>query len=276
MSILETLKEIPVNDETALIAAFAATAGYFFRGFFGFVELPFTRRERHAAAAVNEASAMEIMASQVVESNKQVLVSNQHTVVLTQTITNLIEKGDAEREMFRKRDQERDQQHTAQIKALEKSLIESQEALKDTQERVTNLSEIVQKISIENEGKDRTIATHQRTIDDLNGRILKLEHDNKKAHQQLVERDNEITRLKARVAELESKQPPTAIEATVTIVEPTIDADTQAVREILADLRKEPATTTPEPGKDGQSATLPALPGDTAESVPLDSAGDGV
>lgn len=267
MSILETLKEIPVDNETALLGAIAAAMGYFFGGFFGFMKLPFTRRERNAEAAVNEASAMEIMASQIVESNKQVLVSNQHTVTLTQTITSLIENRDVADRERRKYEQERDEQHAAQIKALEQSLIESQESLKDMQERVTNLSEIVQKISIENEGKDRTIATHQRTIDDLNGRILKLEHDNKKAHQQLAERDNEIARLKARVAELEAKQQNTLPDTTSLVI---------AIGATDAPLKRETADVVVVP--DGEAAIVepPVNDGETqADVVPVQSAGDG-
>jgi thioester reductase-like protein len=223
MSILETLKEIPVSDETAMLAAFTAAMGYFFGGFFGLMKIPLTRRERNAEAAKTEASAMEIMASQIVESNKQVIVSNQHTVVLTQTITTLIDKSDSEREMYRKRDAEREERHNAQIKALEKSLIESQEELKDTRERVNNLSEMVQKISIDNESKDKTIAELNRTIDSLQTRIRQLEADSKKAHEESATKDGEIIRLQGRVTELEAQvkaqQKPTAIEATVTIVD---------------------------------------------------------
>jgi predicted RNase H-like nuclease (RuvC/YqgF family) len=94
---------------------------------------------------------------------------------------------------------------------------------------VNTLSEMVQKLAIENEGKDRT-------IDSLNRRITTLEESEKQAHHLVIQKDYKITELEKRLKELEplekrvkeleaeiqrlkEQQKPQPIEATVTIVD---------------------------------------------------------
>lgn len=269
MSITEILKDIPVSDEAALLGAIAAAMGYFFGGFFGFIKLPFTRRERNAVAAVNEASAMDIMAGQVIESNKQVLESNRHIVTL-------MERNDAEREMYRQQRQKSDDEHRLQIKALEKSLIESQEQIKDLTERIENLQKIQDELKRDNQLKEKLIEQQEK-------RITTLEESEKQAHRLVIEKDIKITELEKRVKELEAEiiqlkalQIPVVIATTETeligkLVTETTGAtdepltDREAIQAAVASINSDPAIVEP-----------PVNAGETSADVVPMSTGDGV
>jgi predicted RNase H-like nuclease (RuvC/YqgF family) len=237
---------LPVSSEVALtiLGSLITIVTAFFAKLFGLLELSFTRKEREADAAMDNAKALEILAAQIIKSGDR---ADQ----LFDRVVAMGERQDAEREMFRQRELVRIEQHTTQIKSLEKSLIDGQEEIKNYHEKVNTLSEMVQKLAIENEGKDRT-------IDSLNRRITTLEESEKQAHHLVIQKDYKITELEKRLRELEplekrvkeleaeiqqlkAQQKPQPIEATVTIVEaPT----------------------------DGQPATPPVAPEQGADVVP--------
>jgi predicted RNase H-like nuclease (RuvC/YqgF family) len=215
---------LPVSSEVALtiLGSLITIVTAFFAKLFGLLELSFTRKEREADAAMDNAKALEILAAQIIKSGDR---ADQ----LFDRVVAMGERQDAEREMFRQRELVRIEQHTTQIKSLEKSLIDGQEEIKNYHEKVNTLSEMVQKLAIENEGKDRT-------IDSLNRRITTLEESEKQAHHLVIQKDYKITELEKRLKELEplekrvkeleaeiqrlkEQQKPQPIEATVTIVD---------------------------------------------------------
>ena len=270
MSIAEILKEIPVSDEAALLGAFAAAMGYFFGGFFGFMKLPFTRRERNAEAAVNEAMAVSITTEAFEKLMSQNIETQQQLMTTTSTFTQFVMDT-------RKRNDDRDEQHALQVKALEKSLADAHRELKDTREQVAKLANDVQQFAIDNESKDKIIAELNRTIDSLQTSIRQLQEQAKKEtavkDKIIAEQATEISHLKTQMSGMERE----LVQIKAQQTQPPVEALVIAMGASDTPLKRETADVVVAPEGEAAIVEPPVNDGETqADVVPVESAGDGV